>query len=255
MAISSSILSSSNSKNISLSINEYTTKKVTYNDLLQELNNEMHETNVLFSIDYYRTLTECSLNNETDKVLDEVYSLLKNDTDFADDISKWKVGYNSLTKQSKQESKESKPETKSENNNLDAKPSEVKDDTKPKQTSNSNSEQTIDIYSTNKDKWSYLTNVTKPKSPLVLNIGGQEYKFVSVEHAYQSLKHNDFSKPMSEWTIGNVYNSTRYGGWNVAKKIPGTQGTFGVNDKTLPDEEKSSAKLMEFLLQERANIE
>lgn len=71
MAISSSILSSSNSKNISLSINEYTTKKVTYNDLLQELNNEMHETNVLFSIDYYRTLTECSLNNETDKVLTE----------------------------------------------------------------------------------------------------------------------------------------------------------------------------------------
>lgn len=44
--------------------------------------------------------------NETDKVLDEVYSLLKDDTDFADDISKWKVGYNSLTKQSKQESKE-----------------------------------------------------------------------------------------------------------------------------------------------------
>ena len=71
MAISSSILSSSNSKNISLSINEYTTKKVTYNDLLQELNNEMHETKVLFSIDYYGTLTECSLNNETEKVLTE----------------------------------------------------------------------------------------------------------------------------------------------------------------------------------------
>lgn len=75
--------------------------------------------------------------NETDKVLDEVYSLLKDDTDFADDISKWKVGYNSLTKQSKQESKEPKPETKSENNNLGPKPSEVKDDTKPKQTNDS----------------------------------------------------------------------------------------------------------------------
>ena len=79
--------------------------------------------------------------NETDKVLDEVYSLLKNDIDFADDISKWKVGYNSLTKQSKQEFKESKPETKSENNNLDPKASEVKDDNKSKQTSNSKTKQ------------------------------------------------------------------------------------------------------------------
>lgn len=122
------------------------------------------------------------------------------------------------------------------------------------QSSNNSNKSTpaIDIYSANKDEWNYLTNVTKLESPLVLNIGRQEYKFVSVEHAYQSLKHNDFSKPMSEWTIGNVYNSTSYGGWNVAKKIPGTQGTFGVDDKTLPDEEKSSAKLMEFLLQERA---
>lgn len=79
--------------------------------------------------------------NETDRVLDEAYSLLKDDTDFADDISKWKAGYNSLTKQSKQESKEPKPETKSENNNLDAKLSEVKDDTKSKQTSNSKTKQ------------------------------------------------------------------------------------------------------------------
>ena len=58
--------------------------------------------------------------------------------------------------------------------NSDSKLGEVKDTTKSEQTPDGNSEQTIDIYSTNKDKWSYLTNVTKPKSPLVLNIGGQE---------------------------------------------------------------------------------
>ena len=140
--------------------------------------------------------------------------------------------------QSKQESKES--ETKSENNNLDPKPSEVKDSTKPKQTSNSNSEQTIDIYSTNKDTWSYLTNVTKLESPLVLNIGGQEYKFVSVEHAYQSLKHNDFSKPISEWTPAEVHKAN----WNNAIKIRSELKENREND--------SNIKIMKYLLEERA---
>lgn len=114
----------------------------------------------------------------------------------------------------------------------DPKPSEVKSEVKP--------EQTIDIYSTNKDKWSYLTNVTKPKSPLVLNIGGQEYKFVSVEHAYQSLKHNDFSKPMSEWTLAEVYRAN----WNNAIKIRSELKENREND--------SNIKIMKCLLEERA---
>ena len=70
MNMSSSVLSNS-STDTSLSLNEYTTKKVTYNDLLQELNDEIHETTVLFNIDYYRTLTECSLNNISDEILNE----------------------------------------------------------------------------------------------------------------------------------------------------------------------------------------
>ncbi len=70
MNMSSSILSNS-SKDTSLSLNEYTTKKITYNDLLQELNDEIHEASVLFNIDYYRTLTECSLNNISDEILNE----------------------------------------------------------------------------------------------------------------------------------------------------------------------------------------
>ena len=101
--------------------------------------------------------------------------------------------------QSKQESKES--ETKSENKKSsndgvtqeekikedispfdpDSKSSEIKDTTKSEQTPDGNSEQTIDIYSTNKDKWSYLTNVIK--YPLVLNIRRRSYLFSSVEHA------------------------------------------------------------------------
>lgn len=119
----------------------------------------------------------------------------------------------------------------------DPKPSEVKGETKPEQTSTGNFEQTIDIYSTNKDKWSYLTNVTK--SPLVLNIGGQEYKFVSVEHAYQTLKHNDFSKPMSEWTPAKVYKAN----WNNAIKIR--------SELKENRENGSNLKIMKYLLEER----
>lgn len=158
--------------------------------------------------------------------------------------------------QSKQESKES--ETKSENkkssndsvtqeerikentssSNSNSKPSEVKGETKPEQTSDNNSEQTIDIYSTNKDKWSYLTNVTK--SPLVLNIGRRSYLFSSVEHAYQSLKHNDFSKPRSQWTLAEVYNKD----WSNSKKIKSELKENREND--------SNIKIMKYLLEERA---
>ena len=132
------------------------------------------------------------------------------------------------------------PDPKPNNTNIDddtppfdpdPKPSEVKSEVKP--------EQTIDIYFTNQDKWSYLTNVTKLKSPLVLNIGGQEYKFVSVEHAYQSLKHNDFSKPMSEWTLAEVYKAN----WNNAIKIRSELKENREND--------SNIKIMKYLLEER----
>ena len=99
-------------------------------------------------------------------------------------------------------------------------------------------EQTTDVHSTNNNKWSYLTNVTK--SPLVLNIGRRSYLFSSVEHAYQSLKHNDFSKPRSEWTLAEVYNKD----WSNSKKIKSELKENREND--------SNIKIMKYLLEERA---
>ena len=98
-------------------------------------------------------------------------------------------------------------------------------------------EQTTDVHSTNNNKWSYLTNVTK--SPLVLNIGRRSYLFSSVEHAYQSLKHNDFSKPRSEWTLAEVYNKD----WSNSKKIK--------SELKENRENNSNIKIMKYLLEER----
>jgi hypothetical protein len=101
-----------------------------------------------------------------------------------------------------------------------------------------NNEDTINIYSTSNNKFSYLTNVTN--SPLVLNIGGQKYHFTSVEHAYQSLKHNDFSKSINEWTLAEVYKKN----WSNVKKIRSELRENREND--------SNIKIMEYLISERA---
>lgn len=133
--------------------------------------------------------------------------------------------------------------TKEENKaNTQTNQTEEENTTPNQETKQDNSkdikEQTTDVHSTNNNKWSYLTNVTK--SPLVLNIGRRAYLFSSVEHAYQSLKHNDFSKPRSQWTIAQVYNKD----WSNSKKIKSELKENREND--------SNIKIMKYLLEERA---
>ena len=121
---------------------------------------------------------------------------------------------------------------------VDTKPNTQTNQETKRDNSKDIKEQTTDVHSTNNNKWSYLTNVTK--SPLVLNIGRRAYLFSSVEHAYQSLKHNDFSKPRSQWTIAQVYNKD----WSNSKKI---SSELKANTKN-----NSNIKIMKYLLEERA---
>ena len=160
------------------------------------------------------TMPEEELNDKIKEINEAINPSEEVDTNSNENNTKKETKANTQTNQTEEENKPNQ-ETKQDNSK------DIK-------------EQTTDVHSTNNNKWSYLRNVTK--SPLVLNIGRRSYLFSSVEHAYQSLKHNDFSKPRSQWTLAEVYNKD----WSNSKKI---SSELKANTKN-----NSNIKIMKYLL-------